>query len=149
MFSVSLSMTRGKAQQKSLLNCFMLYFSNLTYKCQDTACQWAIQRTLVSCKVERDLSITLPFNLQVSEITLPSLPYPAYQEGINRCGQYILYPYILKLLYHTDELTPCQYAVSVILCFCGTFHKNPSHPPCCLSKNEHNCSLSDCGKRTS
>lgn len=98
VFSISLSMTRGKAQQESLLNCFTLYFNNLTYKCQDTACQWAIQRTLVSCKVERDLSITLPFNLQVSEMTLSSLPYPAYQEGINRRGQYILYLSALKLL---------------------------------------------------
>lgn len=98
VFSVSLSMTRGKAQQESLLNCFMLYFSNLTYKCHDTACQWAIQRTLVSCKVERDLSVTLHFNLQASEMTLPSLPYPAYQEGINRRGRYILYLSVLKLL---------------------------------------------------
>lgn len=66
-------MTRGKAQQESLFNCFMLHFNNLTYKCQDIACQWAIQRTLLSCKAENDLSITLPFNLQV-RLKLSFLP---------------------------------------------------------------------------
>lgn len=51
----------------------------------------------------------------------PSLS-SAYQEGIKKLGQYILYLYIFELMEHTNEFTLCQYTVSVIPCFCDTYY---------------------------